>query len=100
MALTGRPVTPADDCLGEYVNGDVEYAVAHGDDGGLRLTVDGEPFADLTPHRDHRFAMRDCDTGRTDQTGRFVLDHDGRVTGLQVGGRLARKQLERARLVG
>lgn len=100
MALRGRPVVPPDGCVGEYSNGDVEYAVAPGDRGGLRLTVDGEPFADLTPHPDHRFAMRDCDTGRTDQAGRFVCDHNGHVTGLQVGGRLAGKQVERARLVG
>jgi len=97
MALSGLPVVPADDCVGEYANGDVEYTVVHGDRGGLRLTVDGEPFADLTPYPDNRFAMRDCDTGRTDQTGRFVCDPDGRVTGLQVGGRLASKQV---RLVG
>jgi CubicO group peptidase (beta-lactamase class C family) len=100
LAVAGHPVPAPDECVGEYANGDVEYAVAHGVDGRLRLAVDGEPFADLTLHAGHRFAMRDCDTGVTDQAGRFVLDRDGRVAGLQVGGRLARKQLERARLVG
>ena len=100
MALTGRPVAPPDDCFGQYANGEVEYTVLHGDHGGPRLTVDGEPFADLTPYPGHRFAMRDCDTGLTDQTGRFVCDHAGRVVGLQVGGRLAGKHLVRARLVG
>ncbi len=95
----GHPVAAPDGCTGVYANGDVEYTVAHHGN-GLRLTVDGEPFADLTVHSGHRFAMRDCDTGETDQAGRFVLDGDGRVVGLQVGGRLASKQLERARLVG
>jgi CubicO group peptidase (beta-lactamase class C family) len=100
MALTERRIVPEDDYLGEYANGDVEYVVAHGEHDTVRLTVDDEPFADLTPYADHRFAMRDCDTGRTDQTGRFVLDQNGRVTGLQVGGRLAGKQRARARLIG
>ncbi len=100
MAVAGPTLTASDAHVGEYANGDLEYAVAHNDNGGLRLTVDGEPFADLTLHSGHRFAMRDCETGITDQAGRFVLDRDSHVAGLQVGGRLARKQLERARLVG
>jgi hypothetical protein len=74
--------------------------VRHNGSGGFRLSVDGEPFADLTVHLGLRFTMRDCDTGVTDQAGRFVLGRNGHVTGLQVGGRLARKQRERARLVG
>jgi hypothetical protein len=103
LAVVGPSVAAPDECAGEYANGDLEYTVAHNDDGSLRLTVDGEPFADLTVHSGHsghRFTMRDCDTGATDQAGRFVLDRDGHVAGLQVGGRLARKQSERARLVG
>ncbi|HEX6352086.1 serine hydrolase domain-containing protein [Actinophytocola sp.] len=96
----GEPVDAPQGCTGVYTNGDLEYAVAHNDNGGFRLTVDGEPFADLTVHSGHRFTMRDCDTGVTDQAGRFVLDGNGHVAGLQVGGRLASKQLERARLVG
>lgn len=100
VALAGPVLAAADEHVGEYANGDLSYAVAHDGNDGLRLTVDGEPFADLTLYSGHRFAMRDCDTGITDQAGRFVLDRDGHVAGLQVGGRLARKQFERARLVG
>jgi CubicO group peptidase (beta-lactamase class C family) len=99
LAVAGQPIAVADECAGEYANGDLEYTVAH-DGNHLRLTVDGEPFADLTVHSGHRFTMRDHDTGETDQAGRFVLDDGGDVIGLQVGGRLARKQPERARLVG
>lgn len=100
LAVDGRPVDAPAACVGDYANGDLEYAVRHNGTGGLRLTVDGEPFADLTVHTGLRFTMRDCDTGVTDQAGRFVLGRDGHVTGIQVGGRLARKQPERARLVG
>lgn len=99
LAVGGRPIPAPAGCVGEYTNGELEYSVAR-DGTGLRLTVDGEPFADLTVHSGHRFTMRDHDTGLTDQAGRFVVDPGGDVTGLQVGGRLASKQSERARLVG
>jgi CubicO group peptidase (beta-lactamase class C family) len=99
LAVGGPPIAAPDACSGDYVNGDLEYTVAR-DENHLRLTVDGEPFADLTVHTGHRFTMRDHDTGKTDQAGRFVVDSDGDVIGLQVGGRLARKQPGRARLVG
>lgn len=99
LAVAGSPVTAPDECAGEYANGDLEYTVAR-EGNHLRLTVDGEPFADLTVHSGHQFTMRDHDTGETDQAGRFVLAADGRVIGLQVGGRLASKQPEHARLVG
>ncbi|GAA2966737.1 serine hydrolase domain-containing protein [Actinokineospora diospyrosa] len=84
------PVPAPADAAGDYANGDTVYTVAQAVE-GLRLTVDGEPFADLTPLADLRFAMRDCDTGETDQVGRFLTDHTGSPAWLQVGGRLARK---------
>jgi CubicO group peptidase (beta-lactamase class C family) len=88
-----------DECVGDYVNGDLQYSVRRNGT-SLRLSVDGEPFADLSVHSGHTFTMRDCDTGVTDQAGRFVLDRDGHVTGLQVGGRVARKHAARELLVG
>lgn len=97
LAVEGHPVVAPEACAGDYANGDLEYTVAHKGN-HLRLTVDGEPFADLTVHSGHGFTMRDHDTGRVDQAGRFVLGADGGVAGLQVGGRVARKQP--ARLVG
>jgi CubicO group peptidase (beta-lactamase class C family) len=100
LSVPGRPIPAPERCVGDYANGDLEYTVRPNGTGGLRLTVDDEPFADLTVHTGLGFTMRDCDTGATDQAGRFVLDRDGHVTGIQVGGRLARKQAVRARLVG
>ncbi|WP_026423719.1 serine hydrolase domain-containing protein [Actinokineospora inagensis] len=85
------PVPAPRECTGDYANGDTVYTVCR-TPAGLRLTVDGEPFADLTPLRDLHFAMRDCDTGETDQVGRFLTDErTGTPAWLQVGGRLARK---------
>ncbi|PPK65376.1 serine hydrolase domain-containing protein [Actinokineospora auranticolor] len=80
-----EPVPAPRGFAGAYANGDTVYRVA--DD--LRLTVDDEPFADLTPLSGLRFAMRDCDTGETDQVGRFLPGPDGAPAWLQVGGRLA-----------
>ncbi|MDQ3405175.1 MAG: serine hydrolase [Actinomycetota bacterium] len=87
--MSGRQPAPTD-CLGDFANGDTVYSVQRSE-AGLRLTVDTEPFADLTPLTGLRFAMRDCDTGETDQMGRFVPAADGRIGWLQVGGRLARR---------
>ncbi|SES32330.1 serine hydrolase domain-containing protein [Actinokineospora terrae] len=85
-----EPVPVPAGIAGDYANGDTVYSVIPGVD-LPRLTVDGEPFADLTPLSGLRFAMRDCDTGETDQVGRFLADDSGVPAWLQVGGRLARK---------
>ncbi|WP_018682966.1 serine hydrolase domain-containing protein [Actinokineospora enzanensis] len=82
-----EPVAVPRGVAGSYANGDTTYHVDH----DLHLTVDGEPFADLTPMSGLRFAMRDCDTGETDQVGRFLPGPDGVPAWLQVGGRLARR---------
>ncbi|MFB9907498.1 serine hydrolase domain-containing protein [Allokutzneria oryzae] len=80
------------DCLGRYVNGDLEYAVTDAGGGRLALAVDGEPFAELTPLDGLVFAMRDVDTGDTGQTGRFLTGPTGGIDRIQVGGRLARRR--------
>ncbi|MGW4109865.1 serine hydrolase domain-containing protein [Actinosynnema sp. NPDC004786] len=89
-----RPIAPPPDCTGRFRNGDVEYAVRAVDRERLALTVDGEPFADLSLFDGLVFAMRDSDTGDTNQTGRFLRDpDDGGIRWIQIGGRLARKHV-------
>ncbi|MFD1150439.1 serine hydrolase domain-containing protein [Saccharothrix hoggarensis] len=89
-----HPIPPPPDCTGRFRNGDVEYAVRAADRERLALTVDGEPFADLSLFDGLVFAMRDSDTGDTNQTGRFLRDPgDGRIAWIQIGGRLARRQV-------
>ncbi|WP_246486379.1 serine hydrolase domain-containing protein [Kribbella qitaiheensis] len=82
--------TGAEECLGNYTNGDTGYAVVRRDGGGLRMAVDGEPFAELTLHDDLHFTVRDLTTGDLTQTGRFLLDDaTARVDRMLLGGRLA-----------
>ncbi|XVS67310.1 serine hydrolase domain-containing protein [Actinosynnema sp. CA-299493] len=86
-------IAPPADCTGSFRNGDVEYAVRAVGRERLALTVDGEPFADLSLFDGLVFAMRDSDTGDTNQTGRFLRDPgDGGIRWIQIGGRLARRQ--------
>ncbi|MEU5692151.1 serine hydrolase domain-containing protein [Actinosynnema sp. NPDC020468] len=95
-ALRGMelPIPPPRECTGSFRNGDTEYRVRAAGEEVLELTVDGEPFADLSLFDGLVFAMRDSDTGDTNQTGRFLRDpDDGRVEWIQIGGRLARKQV-------
>nr|QEO73950.1 beta-lactamase [uncultured bacterium] len=87
-------IPPPPDCTGRFRNGEVEYAVRAVDRERLALTVDGEPFADLSLFDGLVFAMRDSDTGDTNQTGRFLRDPgDGGIHWIQIGGRLARRQV-------
>ncbi|KOX18392.1 hypothetical protein ADK67_36950 [Saccharothrix sp. NRRL B-16348] len=89
-----RRIAPPPDCAGHFRNGEVEYAVRAVDRERLALTVDGEPFADLSLFDGLVFAMRDSDTGDTNQTGRFLRDpDDGGIRWIQIGGRLARRQV-------
>ncbi|MCP3804375.1 beta-lactamase family protein [Allokutzneria sp. A3M-2-11 16] len=85
-------VPPPPDCLGDYLNGDLEYSVTEAGGGRLALAVDGDPYAELTPLDGLLFAMRDVDTGDTSQTGRFLTGPGGGIDRIQVGGRLARRR--------
>ncbi|XVV06973.1 serine hydrolase domain-containing protein [Actinosynnema sp. CA-248983] len=87
-------IPPPPDCAGRFRNGDTEYKVRPTDREVLKLTVDGEPFADLSLFDGLVFAMRDSDTGDTSQTGRFLRDpQGGAIEWIQIGGRLARRQV-------
>ncbi len=89
-----EPMTPPAECSGSFVNGDTEYSVRPGAREVLKLTVDGEPMAELSLFDGLVFAMRDSDTGDTSQTGRFLRDpRDGGIEWIQIGGRLARRQV-------
>ncbi|MEU4805250.1 serine hydrolase domain-containing protein [Actinosynnema sp. NPDC023587] len=88
------PIAPPEGCTGSFVNGDVEYSVQPTEREVLKLTVDGEPFADLSLFDGLVFEMRDSDTGDTSQTGRFLRDpRGGGIQWIQIGGRLARRQV-------
>ena len=88
---------PPPGCAGTYVNGGMEYVVAPGN-GGLYLSVDGDPSVRLTFHDGMVFSHRDPSSGRQVVGGRFVADpRTGRVRAIQIGGRLATRRLHPAR---
>ncbi len=90
----GRPIVPPPGCVGRYVNGDVEYTVQAGANGSVHVSVDGDRPVPLTLHDDLTFSLPHPDSGRRVFGGRFVREPaTGKVYGLQVGGRLARKQV-------
>jgi CubicO group peptidase (beta-lactamase class C family) len=90
----GRRVVPPPGCVGWYANGGIEYAVTADGDGTVHMSIDGENFVPLTFHDDFTFSLVAPDSGRRVFGGRFVREPStGKVYGIQVGGRLARKQI-------
>jgi hypothetical protein len=92
---SGRRLTvPLTGCAGTYVNGDVEYTVGTGSNGAVHVSLDGENPVPLTLYDDLTFSLPHPDTGRRMFGGRFVREPaTGQIYGIQVGGRLARKQV-------
>jgi CubicO group peptidase (beta-lactamase class C family) len=84
------PLSPS--CFGSYVNGDTEYAVdVH--DGRPCVRVAGEVFAELRLHEQWSFSVRDPVSGQRIPAGRFMNNpNTGLVSGLQTGGRIARRR--------
>ena len=86
-----RPLPPPAECFGRYVNGDNEYAIARRD-GRPCVAVAGEIFPELAVHDRGVFSVRDPMTGRRINGGRFLANpRTGRISGLQTGGRIARR---------
>jgi len=84
------PLSPA--CFGHYVNGDTEYSIDVLD-GHPCVTVAGEVFGELRLHEQWSFSVRDPNSGRRIQAGRFMNNPlTGLISGLQTGGRIARRQ--------
>lgn len=93
-ARGGPRSLPPSDCAGWYANGGTEYVVTAGAGGSIHLSVDGDNFVPLTFHEDFTFSVHDPSSGRQVFGGRFVREPArGKICGMQVGGRLASRQL-------
>lgn len=86
----GRPVPGPPDAIGHYRNGDSVFTVDSSPDGGLLLSVDGSPPAELTCRPDLEFGVADG-AGRPDAfLGRFLRSEgNGAIDHIQVFGQLA-----------
>lgn len=92
----GPQARPPAGCAGRYVNGDAEYLVTAGANGSVHMSVDGDAAVPLTFYEDLTFAVHDPSCGQQVLGGRFTREPgSGRIHGLQVGGRVARRQLFR-----
>lgn len=90
----GAQVTPPPSCAGRFVNGNIEYLVTMSGGRSVRMSVDGEDYVPLTFHDELSFSLLDPDSGQRVLGGRFMREPGtGRVYGIQVGGRLAARQL-------
>ena len=90
----GPRTSPPAGCAGRYANGDTEYVVTAGTRGTVHLSVDGENFVPLAFHEGLAFSVHDPASGQQVLGGRFVREPStGRIHGIHVGGRLARRQL-------
>ena len=90
----GAQVTPPPSCIGRFANGGVEYLVTVSGGRSVRMSVDGENYVPLTFHDNLTFSLLDPDSGQRVFGGRFMCEPDtGRVYGVQVGGRLAARQV-------
>ncbi len=93
-----RSVPAPAGCPGSYRNGDLEYVVSGTPDGLLRIAVDGDRFDRVACHDDLTFSLPDPASAHRAVTGRFVRDPvSGRIDGLLLGGRLARRKAAPAR---
>ncbi|MBB4677121.1 serine hydrolase domain-containing protein [Crossiella cryophila] len=92
LDVPGRRTTVPPEIFGSYLNGDTEYTVSPAEDATLRLAIDGEIVARLTPHEGLMFAQQDWESGQLVHPGRFLRDPvTGVLDRIQVSGRLARR---------
>jgi CubicO group peptidase (beta-lactamase class C family) len=91
-ATRGHRTAPSPDYAGHYVNGETTYVVDVQGDEGIQVSVDGQVVGELTVYADLVFAMRDVTAGGQNHAGRFLQDpNSGRIEGIQVTGRVARR---------
>lgn len=89
LAGPGRPVPAPSWCAGRFTNGDTEFTFEPRD-GGIGLSIGGEPYAELSLVDGLRFTLREIDGGSV-HTGRFL--RVGGVECVQLVGRLARRSM-------
>jgi CubicO group peptidase (beta-lactamase class C family) len=88
----GPPVPTPGGCAGTYANGDTRYEVAAATDGGLTVSVDGDPPTSLICYADLRCSLLDPASGRLSPAGRFLTDpRTGAVDRLLLTGRMGRR---------
>jgi len=96
---SGQPVAPWRGVAGSYVTGSTEYVVSRDDNGGLWLAIEGDAVP-MGCYDDLTFMSQDPMTGREVLGGRVLADPGtGRIEGIQVGGRVARRVGRPARIV-
>jgi CubicO group peptidase (beta-lactamase class C family) len=88
----GERIAPSPDYAGHYVNGETTYVVEVDGDQRVQVSVDGQPLGELTVYADLVFSMRDLTVAGQPHAGRFLQDpNSGRIEGIQVTGRVARR---------
>jgi CubicO group peptidase (beta-lactamase class C family) len=93
--LGGPRAAPPRGCADQYTNGDIQCTVKTGSDGAVYLSADGQNFVRLTFYENLTFTFSAPDLTSLGQvsTGRFVRDPaTGRIYGIYVAGRLARRR--------
>lgn len=91
LPRAGRPAGASPGCEGRYINGESEFTVVGDPGGGLRMLVDGTPYADLTCFDDRCFTLREL-AGESVYIGRFLGGPPaGRAECVQAIGRVARR---------
>jgi CubicO group peptidase (beta-lactamase class C family) len=94
----GQPTAPSPSCVGTYMNGDAEYSVSVQEDGNYYLAIDGEAVSRLAFYDGLVFSQQDLASGERLPAGRFLRDSITRdFYGIQVAGRVARRQSVRTR---
>jgi CubicO group peptidase (beta-lactamase class C family) len=91
----GPRAAPPRGCADQYINGDLQCTVKTGSDGAVYLSADGRNFVRLTFYDNLTFTFSAPDLTSLGQvsTGRFVRDPaTGRIYGIHVAGRLARRR--------
>jgi CubicO group peptidase (beta-lactamase class C family) len=92
VEIQEEPMAPPAGCIGNYLNGDIEYLVTVHENGNHCLVIDGEPVSQLTFHEDLIFAQHDWTSGQRMYPGRFLRNQiTGNLDRILIGGRVGRR---------